>query len=283
MEGKDPMDELQRKALLKETFDTVAEGYDNKALRFFPDSAANMAGLLELRGDEQVLDVACGTGHAALAVARRLPRGRVTATDFSHGMLEQARRKAAASNIVNIEFLERDMTALGFPLASFDIAICSFGIFFVEDMDRQLSHIASVVKSGGRVMISSFVENYFSPLKEMFSARIESFGVAPHPQTWKRIANEEGARALFTRAGMRNITITKKNVGYYLSSAEDWWDIVWNAGLRRMVTRLKPEDQVRFRQEHLQEIEALRTGQGIWLDVGVLYTTGTKPAKGGST
>jgi len=72
--------------MLKETFDTVSSGYDGGALRFFPQSAQSMASLLDLRGDEDVLDVACGTGHASLAVARMLPNGRVTGVDFSAGM-----------------------------------------------------------------------------------------------------------------------------------------------------------------------------------------------------
>ena len=44
------MDEQQRKAMLKETFDTVSGGYDGGSLRFFPQSAQNMVSLLELRG-----------------------------------------------------------------------------------------------------------------------------------------------------------------------------------------------------------------------------------------
>jgi hypothetical protein len=36
------MDDQQRKAILKETFNTVSGGYDNEALRFFPLSAGHM-------------------------------------------------------------------------------------------------------------------------------------------------------------------------------------------------------------------------------------------------
>jgi len=57
-------DRQQITALLKETFNTVSEGYDNRPLRFFPMSAEHIPSLLGLRGDEQVLDVACGTVSA---------------------------------------------------------------------------------------------------------------------------------------------------------------------------------------------------------------------------
>jgi ubiquinone/menaquinone biosynthesis C-methylase UbiE len=269
------MDE-QMQAMLKETFNTVSDGYDKSALRFFPASSAHLAALLQLHGDERVLDAACGTGHAALALAPRLPDGKVVAVDFSRGMLDQAKRKAETLNIRNIEFLERDMQNLSFSEATFDVAVCAFGIFFVEDMDTQLSHIASMVKPGGRVMITNFEENYFHPLKEMFFKRIEGYGVTSPPQTWKRIAHEQGCRDLFEKTGFRDIRVERKNVGYFLPDASAWWDIVWNAGFRRMVFRLSPDDQARFKQEHLQEVESLRTKDGIWLDVGVLFTMGTK-------
>jgi ubiquinone/menaquinone biosynthesis C-methylase UbiE len=261
--------------ILKDTFDSVADGYDSPALRFFSASAEHMADLLGLRGDEEVLDVACGTGHAALAFARRLPRGRVTAIDFSPAMLERARNKAAA--VPNIEFIERDMQALGWQ-RRFDVAVCAFGIFFVEDMDTQLAHIASTVKPGGTVMISTFQESYMEPLRSMLLAQLAGYGVQAPPQIWKRIAHVQGCRELFERAGLRDIRIERRNVGYFLSSAQEWWEVIWNAGFRRMVGRLPPADQARFRQEHLPEIEALRTRDGIWMDVGVLFAVGTRPA-----
>ena len=273
------MDEQQRRTLLKDTFDAVAGGYDKDALRFFPASAEHMAGLLKLHGDEHVLDVACGTGHAALALSAVVPRGRVTAVDFSAGMLDQARKKAASRNRGNIEFLERDMTALGFPGDFFDAVVCAFGIFFIEDMEKQLAHMTSVVKPGGTVMITNFRENYFHPLKELMAGRLQALGVQMPPQTWRRIANEAACRDLFEKAGLADIRVETKNVGYYLETAEQWWDIVWNAGFRRLVSQLKPEDQVRFKREHLHEVEALRDEKGIWLDVGVLYTSGVKQVR----
>jgi ubiquinone/menaquinone biosynthesis C-methylase UbiE len=271
------MNDQQRKSMLKETFNTVAAGYDGKVLRFFPESARRLSALLDLRGDEEVLDVATGTGHAALALAARLPRGRVTAVDFSPGMLEQARKKAASQKVANVDFREGDMQDLGFPAGRFDAAVCSFGIFFVEDMDSQLDHIVGTVKPGGQVAISGFQESYFHPLKDLMIARLERYGVKMPPQTWKRIASEKGCIELFRKAGLRDIRVVPENVGYFLDNAGAWWDVVWNAGFRRMVSQLSPADQERFRQEHLEEVAALATNEGIWLDVGVLFTIGRRP------
>lgn len=208
-----------------------------------------------------------------------LPRGRVTGVDFSAGMLDQARQKAAALGIGNIDFIERDMTALGFPPDTFDVAVCAFGLFFIEDMGTQLAHVASVVKPGGNVMITSYDElHYFHPLRELMLARLDRYGVTIPPQTWKRIGNERACVALFEEAGLTNARVESRNVGYFLHGAEDWWDVVWNAGFRRLTSQLSSDDLERFKQEHLKEIEALATKDGLWLDVGVLYTFATRPA-----
>ena len=270
------MNAEQIRTILKDTFNAVAGLYDDPALRFFPASARHLAELLELRGDERVLDVATGTGHAALEIAARLPRGRATGVDFSAGMLAQARQKAAARGIHNVEFAEMDMQALGFNDGQFDAAICAFGIFFVEDMETTLAHVADKVKPGGTVAICNFQKDYFFPLRKLLTDRLAAYGVPLPPQTWERIATEAGCRALFEKAGLRNVRVESRNMGYFLADENAWWNVVWNAGFRRMVSQLAPADLERFRQEHLREVAALTTQAGLWLDVGVLFTVGTK-------
>jgi hypothetical protein len=85
-----------------------------------------------------------------------------------------------------------------------------------------------------------------------------------------------GCRTLFAQVGLRDIRVEAKNVGYFLEDSHAWWDIIWNAGFRRLVGQLTPSQQEQFRGEHLAEISALATKEGLWLDVGVLFTIGTK-------
>ena len=207
------MDETDFKTQLKATFNTVSEGYDGQALRFFSGGAEHLAACLDLRGDERVLDVATGTGHTALFIAAQVPHGRVTGIDLSPGMLERARQKAGAHNLGNVEFIKMDMEALGFAEDSFDVAACAFGIFFVEDMVSLLSRIAKVVKPRGRVAIATFQEDYFQPLSEMLLDRLASYGIQRPAQGWKRVATEAGCRALFEQAGLHNINVEQRNVG----------------------------------------------------------------------
>jgi ubiquinone/menaquinone biosynthesis C-methylase UbiE len=270
------MEQQDRKQQIRETFDAVAEGYDTPALRFFAENPRHLAEYLALQGDEHLLDVATGTGNVALALAGLLPGGRVTGVDFASAMLERAWIRAKAAAIDNVEFVEMDMQSLDYPDGHFSAACCAFGIFFVEDMEGQLAHMAAKVKPGGRVVISGFAENSFSPLVGLFYARLRRFGVEPPPLTWKRIATEEGCKALFRRGGLTDIRVGRRDLGYFLRGPEEWWEVIWQAGFRGLVNQLASDDLTRFRAEHLEEIGELRTQEGIRLEVEALYTVGTK-------
>jgi ubiquinone/menaquinone biosynthesis C-methylase UbiE len=268
------MDEQDHKARLRKTFDTVAEGYGSQGMEFFHNAAGHLPSIFKLKGQEHLLDVATGTGIAATAIAPHLPRGKVTGIDLSEGMLAQARANAEARGLGDIELHAMDMQQIGFDDAHFDAANCSFGIFFLPDMRGLLRHIAGKVKPGGRVVASSFYHDAFKPNVDLFLDRIQTYGVAPPPFTWKSISTEAQFHALFADAGLEDITVTRHDIGYFLADAEDWWRIVWFAGFRGLVAQLSEPDLVRFKREHLAEIAELRTPQGIPLNVHALIASG---------
>ncbi len=268
-----------RKSKIIETFDAVSAGYDNPALRFFAESATHMARYLDSPNIKRVLDVATGTGNLALEIARTFPDAQVTGIDFSSGMLAQARAKAKKEGIENAEFLEMDMHDITFPGGHFDAASCAFGVFFAEDMAEQLRRIAAKVRPGGRIVISCFYQDSFQPLVEIFSKRLEAFGIERPSLRWRLIATEPRCEALFRDSGLEEISVERQDLGYYLKGPSAWWDVIWNAGFRSQVGQLSPQDLKKFKAEHLREIETLRTPEGLWLNVSVLYTTGIRPEK----
>lgn len=274
-----PSDPQPMTAAMRSTFNAVSSSYDNHELRFFRDSARHLVDGLKvhLRGDERVLDVATGTGHVAALLGQALPRGRVVGIDLSPNMLEQARSKVTELGLGNVELMEMDMQAMAFPDASFDVVVSAFGIFFASDIEVQLRRLIEPVKPGGRIVMSTFREDYMSPLKEMLMGRlIEKYGMAVPPTSWRLVASADACRNLCDKAGLENVEVVERDCGYHLSSPDEWWQVVWNAGFRRWVSALEPQQREGFKREHLQEVEGLRTCDGIPMPIRVLFTSGMK-------
>lgn len=271
-------DESQRKDATKQVFNTVATAYGQGASRFFHDSGELLAQMLALSGHESVLDVASGTGATALPLAKRLPRGTVTAADFSAGMLEQARASAREQGLNNLIFVECDMTALPFPAGQFDYATCSFGLFFVDDLSGALRHIASTVKPGGTVVVTGFCGDSFQPMASRCLDRLRAYGVdAPEKPGWSRMAEPAQLKQIFADAGLSDVTIERRALGYFID-LDGWWDVVWNAGFRGMVERLGDKKEA-FKRAHLDELKPLLNDQGLWLEIEVNFCAGVVSGK----
>lgn len=269
------MADQDKKILIQKTFDQVASGYDSDALRFFSLSAQRIPGYLGFKGNEQVLDVACGTGNASIELARALPDGSVTGVDFSEGMLAVAREKVAVRGLSNITFRQMDMESLTLPDKGFDAAVCAFGIFFIEDMPSQLKRIARKVRDQGKVLTTCFEGIPFGHLSDKFFKRLRLFGVDVDVESLMQLSSTSQCKELFKAGGLKDVRTEVFPAGYYLSDESMWWDIVWNAGLRRFVAGLPEGKRRDFQNEHLEEVRAAATDEGIWLDVQVICTIGT--------
>jgi len=271
-------DEKQRKQFIQKTFDTVAQDYGLGTCRFFRLSGEIMAELLDLSGDESILDVASGTGATALPLARKLPKGQVTAVDFSSKMLKQAGVSAAEQGLSNLIFQAHDMTQLPFDRHSFDHATCAFGLFFVDDMSEALKHIANTVKSGGKVLISGFCGNSFQPMAQLLLDRLRSYGLEiPEQIGWQRMSEAEQLQEIFTQAGFSNMHIERRSIGYHID-LEGWWEVVWNAGFRGFVEQLG-ENISEFKQAHLNELMPFCNDKGLWLEIDINFASGVKAIK----
>lgn len=268
------MDEQQRTQLIQQAFDTVAQGYDHPSLAFFPKTAERMLQHLNPDEDGRLLDVCTGTGVVALEAARRMPRGKIVGIDLSSGMLEQAQKKSRQQGLDHIEFVHSALQDLSFSRHQFDIITSSFGLFFMDDMQKALEQMLVMLKPGGRVAISSFVDNAFNPMSDIFLNRYESFGMDVPSLSWKRLCSESDIRALFSLVGIDQVDLYHEPLGFYMEQAQDWWDIVWNAGYRGLLNQLSPQDQQLFEQQHREEIARLCESEPPWLDTGVIIAIG---------
>src|SRR5262249_50401502 len=141
---------------VRSRFDLVADGYDRPSLRAFRTGAERLVELAALRDGQVVLDVASGTGHAAVAGARAVgPRGRVAAVAAWAEMCERARQKVVRLGLPNVEVRQGDGAALGLPAASFDAVTCASGIYAFPDIPAALTEWRRVLRPGGRLAFST--------------------------------------------------------------------------------------------------------------------------------
>ncbi len=112
------------------------------------------AELLRLRAGDRVLDVGCGTGHDALALAERVgPRGSVVAVDSSAAMIETAQRRGAGMPL-RVEFSVGDATRLDFADASFDAVHSERVLVHIVEPLRALREMVRVLRPGGRIVVT---------------------------------------------------------------------------------------------------------------------------------
>ena len=165
---------------VREMFSGIAPRYDllNHVLSGWLDAvwrarvARRFAAILA-RPDARVLDLCCGTGDLAFALARK-GSARITGADFSPAMLAIAQRKAVAAQST-IDFIEADALHLPFADATFDLVTAAFGFRNLANYGDGLNEIHRVLRPGGEVGILEFSEaegRIFGALYRFYFKRI---------------------------------------------------------------------------------------------------------------
>ncbi len=265
-------------------FDEVASGYDSPALRFFPFSADRVLSHLSPKPGSRILDAATGTGALAVALAQAVgPQGRVMGIDLSAAMLDRAAHNTAKMALNNIDLFEMDAEAPEFRSDYFDAVTCGFGLFFLPDMLAALKQWRRMTKPGGTVLFTSFTAEAFVPLAEHFFTALESFGLdfsGEQQLASQRLVEAETCRQLMEETGFEAVEQHTDQLGYHLRGPDDWWEVVWNSGLRGIVQRLSAGQQEEFQREHLAQLASLVTEEGLWMGVEVRVTLGRVPVAG---
>jgi SAM-dependent methyltransferase len=148
-------------------------------------------------GDD-VLDVACGTGNAALRAAQA--GGTVTGVDLTPELLAVGRELAARERVA-IEYVEGDAEALPVEDERFDVVLSVFGCMFAPRHGLAAAELARVLRPGGRLCVTAWTpEGTMGELFRSLGAYLPPPPpVAQPPLLW---GSEDHVRDLFEGTGV---------------------------------------------------------------------------------
>lgn len=138
---------------VRRLFSTIADRYDliTRLLSYGQDRRwkARVVALSGARPGLRALDLACGTGDIAFALADR--GADVVGLDITHRMLQLAKTKR-----INARFVTGDMLALPFRAEAFDLVTTGYGLRNVPDLPGAVSEMRRVLRPGGVLLSLDF-------------------------------------------------------------------------------------------------------------------------------
>jgi SAM-dependent methyltransferase len=174
---------------------------------------------------ERVLDIACGTGNAALLAAEA--GAAVTGIDLARRLVEAARQRATAERL-QIDFHVGDAQALPFGDGSFDLAVSIFGLIFASDPDQAFSEVIRILRPGGRALITAWTpDGAIAAMSGLFARAVADATNAPPSKrfAWhehdaiSNLAATHAVDARFLEDG--HVTFTADSPDAYLRRYED--------------------------------------------------------------
>jgi demethylmenaquinone methyltransferase/2-methoxy-6-polyprenyl-1,4-benzoquinol methylase len=210
---------------VNDLFATIAPRYDliNDLQSFGLHRAwkRRLIQLADVHPGMQALDLCCGTGDVAFALAGA--GAKVTGADFSEPMLEVARKRFESRRNRREEiltFIQADALHLPLPANNFDIVTIAYGLRNLADFRAGLLEMLRVLKPGGKLLILDFGKPDFAPWRAAYFTYLKLFvpvfgkifcgNSATHAyilESLKKYPAQKGIAALLNELGCRDVEI----------------------------------------------------------------------------
>ena len=155
-------DPTRKQQLVTPMFDLVAPRYDVFTRRFSFGMDARWKGDLVARvateapRGARLVDVACGTGDLAFALAAARPDLAITGVDASSRMLALASARREALGLPNVHLVEGDLARLALPDASVDVVTGGYAVRNAPSWTGAIGELARVLRPGGLLCTLDF-------------------------------------------------------------------------------------------------------------------------------
>jgi len=178
--------------------------------------AEQLVDTADLRAGWHVLDVATGSGNAAIAAARL--GCRAIGVDYVPSLLARGRERATAEGL-DVALLEGDAEALPFPDRSFDAVTSVFGSMFAPDHEKAASELVRVTKPGGTIALASWTPTGFiGDLFRTVAAHVPPPAGVRSPMLW---GTREHLESLFG-GKISSLEVIERDFTFRFRSAEEF-------------------------------------------------------------
>jgi SAM-dependent methyltransferase len=244
---------------------------------------AAMIDRLDIAEDQQHLDIAAGTGEPGLTIARLAPKGRVVLTDLVPEMLDIAAHRADAQGIANVETQVCSADDLPFDDAAFDSVSVRFGYMFFPDVAKATAEFARVLKPGGRLCSSVWIDPEDNPWTTIAMQAIATEAVVAPPDpdgpNMYRYAAPGSVSAVYDGAGLRDIAEWDVDVELVTRSAAQYWEMI-SEHVSLAVAALQQVDEPareRIRAHAIANVRPFERGGEVRVPGRARCIVGTKP------
>ena len=224
-----------------------------------------------IRADDRVLDIGCGTGRTTRDAARSAGKGSALGVDISASMIERARELAREESVHNVAFEQGDAQVYHFPKDRFDLAISRFGTMFFDDPVAAFTNIAVALRSAGRLVMMVWQEhehNEWSVVIERALGREGSPVPVPEAREPFSLADQDTVEAILGAAGFGAATFTDVHEPVYygpdVAAALEW--VGGFSSTRELLMRLGAADAERALERLREALAVHASDRGVWFD-----------------
>lgn len=191
--------------------------------RMIPDLGARLVEIAEVSAGDVVLDVATGSGNAALPAA--MAGAIVTALDITPELLKIGSQRASAAGL-DVEWVHGDAQALPFADVSFDRVLSCVGVQFCADHDAASSELVRVCRASGRVALIAWTREGF--IGQVLAAVAKATGGAGSTRSPLDWGSEDNLIELFGEH-VRDIAFHREHLEMPAESPSGWVDYMATA------------------------------------------------------
>ena len=211
---KDETQSTDYDSITKGQQETWSSGDFNEIARQNVVMAEALCEAVDPHPGQRVLDVACGSGTAALVAERRYCE--VTGLDYAPGLIERAKVRARA-NGQDVDFQVGDAQDMPFPDDSFDVVLSVYGVQFAPDQERAARELLRVCKPGGKIGLASPIPEGWSG--DWFAAHAQYVPPPPGIESPLRWGTGDGLDELLGE-GTQSVENTHRTARQYYRSVD---------------------------------------------------------------